>query len=716
MRIYLFSFFLVMGVYHLQAGSIQGTIIDESESPVAGANIYLEGTILGAASAEDGSFEIKNIPAGNYILHVSVIGYKLENIQISLKSNDLLDLDRVSISPTPFTSQPVIVTASRNRREIRDLPVSVSTISAQEMDQRNTVTLSAALKYLPGVNINASQVNIRGSNGYSRGVGSRVMMLLDGIPYLTGDTQETNLESLPIHQIAHIEVVKGAGSALYGSNAMGGIINVITQNPADMPLLRFKTYGGLYSDPYYETWQWSDRTRYLHGFKLNLAKKWDGISIALFGAQDRDDSMKKNDWRNRYQTGGKLHWNLSPFQTLTFSGAYMDQKRGNFFYWKNLDNALIPPDSQLNDQVHSRRFHLASSYRQVIDEESYYLLQGIWYRNRFEDNIGQGNTSISDFINLEGQYTKKIEKHTLTTGISGQTSQVEANIFGNRSGNGLAAYLQDEYAYNKQWQATVGMRFDYSEIDSMETAYQVSPKIGLVFKPSSFTSIRANAGTGYRAPSVAEAFTSTVAGVIRVVPNPDLQPEKSISSELGWNQLLSKNAYFDCALFYNTFQNLIEARFDTVAQFQNVTRAYVLGYELQFHYDVIAKMLQFNVSYTQMEPWDQEQDTYLSFRPRHLFYTNVVWHAGSLSAGLDYRYISRYDEIDDQLASIMEDGEERVAAHIVDFRIQTDFHLSDIPLQLSLQVNNLLQYYYTDLIGAVAPTRHFILSLDTSLR
>jgi outer membrane receptor for ferrienterochelin and colicins len=717
MKTFIVLIIVLLSSCYIRAGSIKGIIVDEADAPVAGANIYLPGTILGTASAEEGAFIIKNIPAGEYTLYISMIGYEVKTIPVSLAPASVLDLGTIQILSIPLTSQPVVVTASRNRREIRDLPVSVSTVSAQEMDRRNAITVEDALKYLPGVNINASQVNIRGSNGYSRGVGSRVMMLVDGIPYLTGDTQETNLSSLPVHQIAHIEVVKGAGSALYGSNAMGGIINVITRNPADMPLLRFKAYGGFYSDPYYEQWQWSDRTRYLHGFKLNLAKQWDKTAVALFGANDRNDSMKKNDWQNRYHLGGKIQWTFSPYQTLTLSGAYMDQKRGNFLYWKNLDNALIPPDNQLDDRIHSRRFHLASSYRQVIDASSYYLLQGIWYRNRFEDNIDQGNKSISDFTDLEAQYTKKIEKHTFTSGLSLSSSNVEANIFGNRAGNGMAAYLQDEYLYTSQWQATLGVRFDYASIDSMQSAHHLSPKLGLLYKPNKTTTIRASAGSGYRAPSIAEAFTSTTASGIRVVPNPRLQPEESVAAEVGLNQLAGKQALFDGALFYSRYWNLIEARFtpQQVAQFNNVTRADIWGYELLFNYVLLPKKFHLMISFTHMEPRDQAQDRYLSFRPRYLFYTNLVGKLADINLGVDYRYISRYEEIDDQLAQIVEDARERVAAHIIDVRIQYNLHLSGVPVWLSLQINNVLQYHYTDLIGAIAPTRHFILALDTSL-
>ena len=704
----------------LQAGSISGTIVENSRGsdiPVSGANIYLKGTILGSVSSQYGKFSIKNIPAGEYILTISIIGYELNQFPVKIQSDSELVLDTIHIKPVPLTSKPVVVTASRNRREIRDVPVSVSTISAKELDLRNAITIEDALKYLPGININASQVNIRGSNGYSRGVGSRVMMLLDGIPYLTGDTQETNLESLPIQQISHIEVVKGAGSALYGSNAMGGIINIITKNPADMPLINFKTYGGLYSDPYYKQWRWSDRTRYLYGMKLNVVKKWDDISLAVFAADDHDDNMKKNAWRDRYQAGGKLHWNLSPYQTLTLTGAYMDQKRGNFLYWKNLENALIPPDNQLNDHIHSRRFHLASTYRQILGDNSYYLLQGIWYRNHFKDNIEQGNNSISDFTDLEAQYTKELEKHIVTSGVSLSSSRVQANIFGNRMGEGMAVYIQDEYKYSDPLKATLGLRFDYASIDSLEKAYQLSPKAGIVYQPNKITALRFNAGTGYRAPSIAEAFTSTTAGGIRVVPNNNLKPEKSFSTEFGLNQILSQQAFFDAAIFYSTYHNLIEARFtpQQVAQFQNVTRAYITGFELLMHYEIWSKMIGITVSFSQMKPWDEEKQKYLSFRPKYLLYTNTHCNLGFLSIGIDYRYIGRYEQIDDLLASLIEDGTERVPVQVVDCRIQSNLRLSGIPLIIALQINNILQYNYTELIGTIAPTRQFILTLETSI-
>ena len=124
-------------------------------------------------------------------------------------------------------------------------------MDAAEIRQRNSTSLDDALRYVRGVNMTGTQVNIRGSSGYSLGAGSRVLMLLDGIPFFAGDTGELNFEAIPMGQVDRIEVVKGASSALYGSNALGGVINIITKPIPETPETIVRTYGGMYNRPTY---------------------------------------------------------------------------------------------------------------------------------------------------------------------------------------------------------------------------------------------------------------------------------------------------------------------------------------------------------------------------------------------------------------------------------------------------------------------------------
>jgi iron complex outermembrane receptor protein len=711
-----------------QQFSISGVIIDENGTPVQGANIFIQGTNLGVSSGDDGKFIIQALTAKELTIVISVIGYRQQQIKITRpESTEGYDLGIIQLQPMPLQAKTIVVTAGKHRQNLSDVPASVSIISKDDFDYRNTVTIDEALKYTPGINMNASQVNIRGSNGYGYGVGSRVMMLVDGIPYLTGDTQEANFESIPVNQIERIEIVKGAGSALYGSNAMGGVINIISKDIAPQLQMGIKMYGGFYEKPYYRQWRWSDRTRYFRGLKINTSRKINNLGLSLLFSRDLNDSYKKNDWKRRYHFGGKLQYDFSASSQLTFSTTYMDQKRGNFIYWESLENALVPNASQLGQKIHSIRYHISSAFRKTIGDDSFYKISAIWFHNQFGDNItsdslSPGNKSNSEYVHLEFQYTKKIAKHTITSGASGSYNDVESNMFGKRSGKGIAVYLQDEFALTNQWITTAGVRYDYAEIDSGTCGYQVNPKIGFVFKPSKTGVLRSSCGTGYRAPSVAEAFTSASIIGLTVIPNPHLEPERSISFELGYNQWWSNHLVSDLALFYNEYWDMIEGTIIPATinvQFQNIAKARIYGFEGNLNWQVIPEKIECYLSYTFVEPRNLSTDEYLSFRPRHLIYTGTAFRYDLFKLGFDYRYLSRYERVDlfdnqggIEISKVINDADKRVSAHVVDLRLSADLIIATKPVRMSLQVNNLFQYHYTDLIASISPIRNYVLTID----
>jgi iron complex outermembrane receptor protein len=109
--------------------------------------------------------------------------------------DDFLKIGTIKLRTMPLQSQPIIVTAGRYEQAIQDVSASIGVITKEEIEYRNAVSLDRALQYVSGINLTGTQINIRGASGYSRGVGSRVLMMVDGIPYLTGDTKEANFES-----------------------------------------------------------------------------------------------------------------------------------------------------------------------------------------------------------------------------------------------------------------------------------------------------------------------------------------------------------------------------------------------------------------------------------------------------------------------------------------------------------------------------------------
>ncbi len=705
-------------------GVIKGKILDGKGNPLESANVYLKGTVMGAATNDQGRFEIVNAPSGNFILTISMIGFQLQEIPISVQEKDM-DLGSVKLTAIALQSQPIIVTAGRQEQLLQDVPVSIGNVTSEEIEYRNAVSVNDALQYVSGLNLTGSQINIRGSSGYSRGVGSRVLMLLDGIPYMTGDTKETKFESLQINQVDRIEIVKGAGSALYGSSAIGGVINVISKRIEPAPLLNVQLYGGSYADAYYSQWKWTDKTRLLSGVKFAYSNKPGKIGFRIGASHDQNDSYKKNDWMKRYYLSGMLTIEISPFQELRFSTTYMARNGANFLYWKNLLNALVPPDDQLDDKVESQRWHISADYRHVLDHDRFYTAKIIWYRNRFDDNIGEeenleGNQSVSDYWDGEFQYNFTLERHQLTLGLETNTSQVSSNIFSDKTGQSGALFVQDEFKWREVLAVIPGFRVDYFSLENVGNDFQINPKIGIVYKPWERSAFRGSAGRGFRAPSIAEVFTNTTASGLKVIPNLALKAEHSFSGELGYNHFLGKKIFFDLAVFYNRFWDLIEGTFNKEAniQFQNITNARSIGCEMDFSLSTWDDRIYYNFGYTFVdarkiiyEKGKSDISDYLTFRPRHLFYTQARFSWDDFQIGTDYRFISAWDKIDENL-KIINDYDKRVPAHILDLRFIYSFFLAEHSLKTSFQINNLLQYHYVDLVGSIAPTRQFVLTLS----
>lgn len=701
---------------HLQFESgISGVVTDDAGRPLSAANVYLRGTVLGSTTNDQGMFSIRRIPDGKYTLVISVMGYKQEEKNITVSRGETDNLGTFELKPMALQSSPVIVTANKYEQKLENVPASISILPARMIAERNSITLQDALRYIPGIVMNQEQINIRGSSGYSRGVGSRVMLLLDGIPYLTGDTGEINYESIPVSEIARVEVVKGSGSALYGSSAIGGVINVITRDLPSTPQLNVRMYSGFFDDPQYDQWQWSKQLRLVHGISANYARKNETAGFSINASRDGNTGYLRNLWERRYKFGGKFQLDISPYRKWTVSANIMDQRRGNFLWWKSLNEALEPPDDQLDENIHSTRYYLNSAYRVAVDSSQFYKIQGIWFHNRFKDNIGEeGNKSESDYLNLEGQYNLKTGIHFLTAGTALSYNGVTSNIFSSRSGSNVGVYFQDEMVWSDWFRTTLGMRFDYFDIDKLGTGQQVNPKAGIVFKPFDGTALRASFGSGFRAPSMAEAFTATTASGLIVIPNLDLKAERSYSAEIGWNQSIAERIGADIAFFYNRYTDLIEASFlpSGEAQFRNITKAQIQGAELSVNAGNIGRFLDAQLGYTFTDSRDLDLERVLNYRPRHTFFGNFKVRYRHSFIGVDYRFISRYERIDENFSLVIPDTEKRVAAHVVDLRLQTQISKTT----LSLQVNNMLQYNYVDVVGMIAPIRQYVLTLETTIR
>jgi outer membrane receptor for ferrienterochelin and colicins len=705
-----------------QTGSLKGRVTSKTDQErLAGVNVILQGSMRGTSTNSEGEFIFSDIPPGEYGLTFSLLGYQRQSVtRVKIAAGRTLEI-AVELLPVPIQSEAVVVTASKREESLLEVPVSVSVLDAASIQNRNLVTIDEALRYVPGVNMTEFQVNIRGSSGYSRGVGGRVLLLIDGIPLLTADTGELNFETMPVLQVDRIEVVKGASSALYGSSALGGVINVITRPIPEDPETRVRTYSGFYSDPSYRQWEWGGGTRFFDGQSVSSSRRFNDLGIMLFASRMADDGYRQNDYRRRYNAYVRGTYAFSPFDALALTFSLMDQKRGDFLHWKDLTHALVPSDDQQGHFVRSTRFFVDGIYNHVASTNFYYSVKGLWFWNKFWDNISSGgDMSRSDVWRSEVQASWiPGAGQTLTFGAEGHLERVDASLFGIHSGRGAAIYAQDELQIMDGVKATVGARLDFQDTDSLESASQLNPKAGLVYTPAPGTFVRASYGRGFRSPAVAEAFVRTQVSGLEVEPNPSLKPERSSSYEIGVTQLLGEAALVDAALFQSDLENLIESGINPAGrvQFRNVTKARIQGAELSAKLGLLHKALFLEVSYTYLDPKDRTENDILKYRPRDLLYTSALAHIGALSLGVDFRYISRVERIDEELVNlgVIKDGDQRVAIYVTDLRCGFDFAAMNVPLVATLNVKNLFQYNYVELIGNMAPPRSMALTLEARL-
>jgi outer membrane receptor for ferrienterochelin and colicins len=700
----------------------------KTQEPLAGVNVLLRGTVRGTTTDSHGKYLLGAVPAGRFDISFSLIGYTTQTIhQISIQPDSTLHLD-VSLAQAPVQAEQVVVTASRREQSLRDVPVSVSTVTSKMIADRLSVNLDDALRYVPGVNMMSDQVNIRGSTGYSRGVGSRVLILIDGLPYITGDTGEINWETFPMFQIDRIEVVKGAGSALYGSSALGGVINVITKEIGEAPEIRFRLFSGIYDKPSYTEWDWSSAPRFNTGGYFSYSNRIGPFGYLVSASRTVDESYRVNDVYHRWGIYSKLNYNFSQYQSITLTTNIQWRKHENYFWWRSLKEPTRPADVQLNGTVNSTRGNVSLAYKDILSDQFFYSLKAIYFGNFWQDDSAQqiNNTSTAHFTQFEAQGTYTTSSaHFLTFGLAANYDRVISNIFGSHPGVGAAFYIQDELTLLQPLKLTAGIRYDWQRIwkeifssPAATSPSQFNPKIGLVFTPNPTTTFRASYGEGFRYPSVSELFTSASTGVsaIKIVPNDSLKPERSVSFEVGGSQWLSDRIFLDLALFQSDYYDLIEAGVNPNLEilFNNITRARIRGLEVGTKTDWFDRFISTDFSYTYTDPVDLRDNSVLKFRSRHLFYASLTANYRQWRTEVNFRYVSRVEAIDENLVHFAPiiDGEQRVACKVVDAGVTYNLINAGLPITVGLTVKNLTNYYYAELIGNLSPLRTYYLSVE----
>ena len=579
------SFCLFSFLSFAQEAVLQGVLTDKSNAePLIGATVQIGET--GTTSDYDGSY-ILSAQAGEVTVKLTYVGYETMEQTITLVAGDnKIDFTLMEAATILNTAT---VTSGKFEKPLGEVTVSLEVIKPTLLESNNATSVDDVLGKVSGVEILDGQANIRGGSGYSYGAGSRVLLLVDDIPILQPDAGFPNWDDVPVENIEQVEIVKGAASALYGSSAMNGIINIRTGYAKSDPETRFSAFYTGYDSFKDETKSWwlaNDTldnpegdtlvAPYEYGFS-GLHKQKFGKFDLVVGAYYLDRSGFRKDEYDQY---GRFNINTRYRVTDRFSvGVNANMNRGksqSFFYWAG--------NGALTTTASPGTFSTTERTRYNIDPYAdYYMENGLRhrFRGRFYsiDNLSaQGQSNSSRLFYGEYQAQKNFEDINLvvTSGLVGQASSIDAELYADTiyTANNIAAYLQFDQKLFDRLNLSGGFRYERNvlvapdeniiEGDTIFGGREVEAKpvfrIGANYQVGQATYLRASWGQGYRFPTIAEKYIETNAG-FAIRSNPELKSETGYTAEIGIKQgfkISNWTGFVDVAGFISEYRDMME--------------------------------------------------------------------------------------------------------------------------------------------------------------
>ncbi|MBT3612225.1 MAG: TonB-dependent receptor [Flavobacteriales bacterium] len=703
----------------LYSQNISGTITDvNNNEELIGANIILEN---GGGTATDvfGKYTL-NINEGTQKVTFKYIGYEDIVKEITLVEGENKTIN-ISLAQTSEQLGTVVVSAGRFEQKIEEITVSMEVIKPALIENKNTTDIQTAMDQIPGVNITDGQANIRGGSGWSFGAGTRVLVMVDDMPLISGDAGQVQWSLIATENINQVEVIKGASSALYGSSALNGVINIRTAFPKQKDIEKNKLPGytkvnmhfGLIDKPKREELNWNgDKRRVFKGIEFLQSMKLNNLDLAIGGNIFKDDGFRQGEVTDRKRFNLNSTYKSKKIEGLSYglNANFLFQTTGSAIIWNGLDQAYIPLNNEITNtngdtynidpfityMSGNNRHSLRTRYLKVINDNSTKGLDN--------DQDNKSEIYYSDY-----QWQKNIEKYNLriTTGTTNERVYAQADLFnGKNYKTNHSLYAQLDKKWNRL-NISLGARYEHFALHSDEkyfingdsiTDFSASKPVfrtGLNYQLAEATYVRASWGQGYRFPSMAELFIATNFSGLEIYPNPQLKPENGWSSEIGIKQGVKAGkwmGYIDVAAFLMRYDDMMEFSFgqwgtldkpDGGVGFKsiNVGKTQISGLELSISgQGKINSNLAINViaGYTYMNPISLDLDyvyaesingygltyretgsdsTMLKYRYKHIAKADIEIVYKEISLGGSVRYNSFMKNIDKIFTLIGGDGE-----------------------------------------------------------
>ncbi|MFK7950485.1 MAG: TonB-dependent receptor [Saprospiraceae bacterium] len=564
-------------------------------------NTYCEGTVTSdgepmigvTVKASDGSGTITDIN-GFYRIEIttenirqevifSYIGYETVIKEIFFNAMETVTLD-INMIETVTLLNTATVTSGKFEKPLGEVTVSLEILKPELIANANATTLDIGLEKVPGVNIIDGQPNIRSGSGYSYGAGSRVLLLINDIPALQADAGFPNWNDISLENIEQIEIVKGAASALYGSSAMNGIINIRTAYAKKEPVTTVSTFGTQYLNPKdLEKKWWNDTLRYDAGISVAHRQKFGKLDVVLGASYLKEEGPSRAVFVDYFRFNTSLRYRVTDRLNFGVHANLTTGESGNMFFWANDSTGAYLPSTGSDFSSEITRYFIDPFVTYFDKNDNRHKFMGRYYG--VNNNNTDGNSVFSDLLYGEYQFQRRFDNNlVLTTGLVGMHSASEGELYGDTAytTTNSALYLQADKKFFDKLNLSFGARYEINTISNPTLITQIGDTIvttdereakpvfrfGANYQAAEFTYFRASFGQGYRFPTVAEKFISTQIGAgqvsVPILQNPLLRSETGWSAEIGVKQgfKISKwNGFLDVAAFWMEYNDMMEFTF-----------------------------------------------------------------------------------------------------------------------------------------------------------
>ncbi|MEZ4927000.1 MAG: TonB-dependent receptor [Saprospiraceae bacterium] len=722
-------------------GQINGRVSDaESGDVLTAATVHLSDPDKTVFTDEGGHFSFHDLAPGNYDIQVSYLGYQSAlKEKVYVHDGQTLKLS-FGLTPSAMEVEEIVVTASSRSQAIKLAPASVGVISSRQIQERNIQTFDQAFDEMAGVivtrsgNANVQAFSIRGASEVAGGgIGNRVLLLIDGRPALSPESGGALWNLVPMGSIERIEVVRGAYSSLYGSSAMGGVVNIITKNPAPDQETRVQlNYGA------YEGSQTGNYHRYndFNDIAVSHSRRLGKFAYLLDGSWRANDGHKEKAGFELLNFFGKASWDFSSKQHLQLSLNSNEIWNDTPASWLSFRQPYEVAAYRKDDYQNRREFNADLYYYALPTDWLKYSNRLYLYTNHsrftFDDDPGNDSTNVNTGKQLIAESSVLCKRlgnitqvdlytgwgHNFVAGLDLHWDYVlgepDTVLYGEHRSYGAGIYLQDEFVLSKKLSATAGVRFDDFRISTDVKSQNLSPKLALLYKAHSRLSLRMLLAQAFRDPPIAERYIKfEQGGGLSFMPNPALKSERLIvSAEIGAKFSPGKGSTLDVAFFYNRYNNLISflqipnPAGNLVYQVVNLKEALMQGIEISYQQSW-GQFLILNAFYTFLDARDQSEgrlNDALAYKVKHSVGFGATTRFRRFCLNLNGRYRSKIEEV------FIYPGSEPGATYVVNTKLC--YKLPSGKYSAYLAVNNLTNTQYEELERYRMPGRCYTLGVD----